>query len=156
MAKIGRPTKCTENLLKRFDKLINKWQPKSEKKFFELCSIECVAYKLGLTRISIWTYTKENQAFFNILKRWETKRDSAFLNLIPKWKKNPALWIFLAKNFLGYSDKMGDYEKALDVIREAFRKELEKHPEVQQQVIEIITKAAQQKRINVPGINYSH
>jgi len=69
-----------------------------------------IAVKLEIHRDTIHQYKKKSEDFDYIFKKWEDKRNYYFSKTAVFFKLKPALWIFLAKNFLNFTDK----EKEVD------------------------------------------
>jgi len=85
--------------------------------FWRQCSVHHIACLLDVSRETIYAWKKKYPEFSDTIKRWEEKRNALFLELR---NKNGA-WIFLAKNWLGMTDKQeitGDEQKPLKVIIE--------------------------------------
>lgn len=110
----GRPNKLTENLIEILDGIIDKWNPfatKTAKKvveeFLSLATLDNLAFKVGISSRALYYFQKEDSdlgAFFlQSVKRYETKRNAFFMMLLPYLKRD-SIWIFLAKNFLGFKD----------------------------------------------------
>jgi len=122
----GRPTKLNREMIVKLNSLVDKWNPdfKDSKQalveFFCFCGLDQVAGALGIYRDKIRDYKKKSGKFRIAIDNWETKRNDFFLRLAPFCR--PAIWIFLSKNFLHYTDRVeiqtGDHEEALDRLRD--------------------------------------
>lgn len=122
LKKRGRPTKYNEELQKKFDKFVEEWLTKENQKsnelfleFTRLCGREQVAHKLGISRELTYEFEKLHNDFLNTIKQWESKRNDCFYRLMPYFIKNPTLWIFLSKNFLGFSDRSEIMQKVDEI-----------------------------------------
>lgn len=110
----GRPNKLTANLIEALDGIIEKWNPfaiKTGKKvveeFFSLSTLDNLAFKMGISSRALYYFQKEESdlgaLFLQSIKKYETKRNAFFMMLLPYFKRD-SIWIFLAKNFLGFKD----------------------------------------------------
>jgi hypothetical protein len=71
--------------------------------FLQLCGMEQLADQLDVSRDTLYEWSKEHPEFSDALKGWLTARNACFYRLA---KTLPAaIWIFLAKNWLGMRDK---------------------------------------------------
>ena len=87
--------------------------------FWKHCSVHHIACLLDISRETIYAWQKKYPEFSDTIKRWEEKRNALFLEL----KMKHGAWIFLAKNWLGMTDKQelehkGDEFHPLRVIIE--------------------------------------
>ena len=74
--------------------------------FFSFCSVDHIAEAFGVCRDTIYEWRAQHSAFDAAMKRWETKRNALFHHLAALKKDvAPAVWIFLAKNWLGMTDR---------------------------------------------------
>lgn len=69
--------------------------------FWKHCSIHHIACLLGTHRDTIYDWEKKHDGFSDTIKSWRERRNALFLEL----KAKHAAWIFLAKNWLGMTDK---------------------------------------------------
>ena len=69
--------------------------------FWKHCSVYHIACLLNVSRETVYAWRDKYPEFSDTIKEWESKRNALFLELN---NKNGA-WIFLAKNWLGMSDK---------------------------------------------------
>jgi len=69
--------------------------------FWQHCSVHHIAVLLDIRRETIYDWRNKFPEFSNTIKKWEEKRDALFLEL----KNKNGAWIFLAKNWLGMTDK---------------------------------------------------
>jgi len=69
--------------------------------FWRHCSVHHIAVLLDIRRETIYDWRNKFPEFSNTIKKWEEKRDALFLEL----KNKNGAWIFLAKNWLGMTDK---------------------------------------------------
>lgn len=77
------------------------------KRFFKLATPAALARRLGIKRRqTIYDWCKKSKAFKDEFEVWQTKREDFFVQLAPYWTSHPAMFIFLAKNWLGMSDKI--------------------------------------------------
>jgi len=93
-----RPTKFNEEVIKKLEKFIAEMDVSN---FWKHCSVHHIACLLGVHRDTIYEWRKQYWEFSVTLKKWEEKRNALFLEL----KRKDGAWIFLAKNWLGMSDK---------------------------------------------------
>jgi len=71
--------------------------------FFDYCSVDSVCLYLDISQQTFNRWIKKHKAFRTAVRRWEQKRNSIFY--IFSLKLKPAVWIFLAKNWLGLNDR---------------------------------------------------
>lgn len=99
--KVGRPTKYNE------EKVIAMIEAYSEtieiRNFFTYCSFEALAEFIGIHRDTLYEWAAKYPKVKNAIQRFTQKRDSLFYAFVPHLK--PASWIFLAKNWLGMTDR---------------------------------------------------
>jgi len=120
--KVGRPSKYNAELQSKFETIVDNWLKKENQsskelflEFTHLCGREQIAHKLGISRDSTYEFEKKHEKFSDTIKRWESKRNDCFYRLMPYFIKNPTLWIFLSKNFLGYSDRSEIMQKVDEI-----------------------------------------
>jgi hypothetical protein len=75
----------------------------SYENFFDYCSVDHVAHFLGINKDTVNEWKKKHKEFYEVMKSWETKRNALFYHFSMRMK--PAVWIFLAKNFLKLTDR---------------------------------------------------
>lgn len=103
MSNRGRPTKYKgEETVKAVQSLIDTM---TMEQFFKCCGIEHIALAIGITRETVYEWCKEYPDFSDTIKRFVTKRNALFLSLCASPQIKDARWIFLAKNWLGMTDK---------------------------------------------------
>ena len=103
MSKRGRPTKYEgKTTVEKVYLLIDAMQVET---FFQCCGIEQIAKALGVHKDTIYEWCKEYPDFSDAIKLFQTERDALFLTLAASPQVKVATWIFLAKNWLGMSDK---------------------------------------------------
>lgn len=78
--------------------------------FFSWCGVENIAQFLNVHRDTVYEWRTKHPDFDTAMAKWETKRNAIFYTLC--LKLNPAIWIFLAKNWLGLKDRF-DFEGAM-------------------------------------------
>lgn len=69
--------------------------------FWKHSSIHHIAVLLDVSRETIYAWQKKHPEFSDTIKKWEETRNALFLELRVK----QGAWIFLAKNWLGMTDK---------------------------------------------------
>lgn len=69
--------------------------------FWKHCSIHHIAVLLDVHRDTVYDWKEKFPEFSDIIKKWQSTRDALFLQL----KNKNSAWIFLAKNWLGMTDK---------------------------------------------------
>ena len=69
--------------------------------FWKHCSVQHIACLLDVVRETIHEWENSHPEFSNTIKKWRDKRNLLFLEL----KNKNSAWIFLAKNWLGMTDK---------------------------------------------------
>lgn len=100
---MARPTKYKEEeTIKAVESIIEQMTAKD---FFSFCGIEHIALALGVCRKTLYNWMDDYPEFLHTIKRWETKRNALFYSLGASKQVSPAVWIFLAKNWLGMSDR---------------------------------------------------
>lgn len=126
-SKGGRPTKLTDALCKKLEKLIDAWDPLGESspedklaEYLRLCSRDSLAHSLSISRDSLSEYTKGDAGFSDTIKRtldyWESKRNAMHLRLLPYFQKE-AVWIFLSKNFNQFTDTFHNKDETTTTLR---------------------------------------
>ena len=99
----GRPTKYEgEKTIAELEAIIEKMKVE---KFLGFCGVEHIAQALGVCRDTIYEWKDKHPEFSYTIKRWETKRNALFYSFMISKQMTPAVWIFLAKNWLGMRDK---------------------------------------------------
>jgi hypothetical protein len=109
---MGRPTKCTGEIVEALNRIVEDMTPAN---FAKYCSVESLAYHLGVHRDTIheWRRSRRNKAFCEAFERWEAKRNYMFMQYVllggmlfgeKRLTASPAVLIFLMKNWLGYKD----------------------------------------------------
>ena len=99
----GRPTKYEgEKTYQAVYAIIEKMEAKD---FFSFCGVEQIAEALGVHRDTIYEWRNKHDEFSDAIKKWETKRNALFYKLAISPQVKDAKWIFLAKNWLGMTDK---------------------------------------------------
>ena len=71
--------------------------------FLQVCGMEQLADALNVSRDTLYEWAKEHPEFSDALKSWLTARNACFYRLAKTLP--PAIWIFMAKNWLGMRDK---------------------------------------------------
>lgn len=99
--KVGRPTKYLAALTCEFVEVII--ETMGPRNFFSYCSVEHVAEILGVHRDTVYDWNEKHPEFAAAMNHWEQKRNALFYPLTRTLK--PAIWIFLAKNWLGLKDE---------------------------------------------------
>lgn len=99
MGKKGRPSKYNKETVPKLQKFIKKMTVTN---FWSHCGKSSVAFYLDVTRETIYDWERKFPEFSDAIKKWEIKRDMLFLQI----KSKQGAWIFLAKNWLGMTDKM--------------------------------------------------
>lgn len=101
--KPGRPTKYkgTETLGQVYA-VINRIRH-TPQDFLQLCGMEQLADALEVSRDTLYVWAKEHPEFSDALKSWLTARNACLYRLAKTLP--PAIWIFMAKNWLGMRDK---------------------------------------------------
>ena len=110
-------TKYNPELLKKFQTLVDKWEPfkhrgrgRDEKildSFFDLGYQSSIAFHLSVSRKRIKDYRDKHPAFKEVYEEWLRKRDHYFMKLARIYHsrdKHTAQWIYISKNILGWSD----------------------------------------------------
>lgn len=98
---VGRPTKYQdEKTCELVEAII---ETMGSRNFFSYCSVEHVAEILGIHRDTIYEWNEKHPEFAAAINHWEQKRNALFYPLTRTLK--PAIWIFLAKNWLGLKDE---------------------------------------------------
>jgi len=92
--------KYNPDFIKKIEKFTKELTSDSSN-FWKHCSIHHIACLLGVHRDTIYEWQKKFPEFSDTIKKWEEKRNACFLEL----RQKNASWIFLAKNWLGMSDK---------------------------------------------------
>jgi len=120
-----RPTKYKKKFNKDVDNFTNGM---SLENFSERCGVEHIALLLEVHRDTIYEWKKQHAGFSDTIKRWEAKRNTLFYGFIQLYPQ--AVWIFLAKNWLGLSDKQqvevsGSKENPLEVCMKMSEEELD-------------------------------
>jgi len=96
--------------------------------YTRLNSLDGVAYYLGISRVTIWSYLNDKVnvydrklkiEFFNTIKRWETKRNALHDRMLLFFAAFPNLWIYLHKNFHGIHDATEEIWGTLTLKRRA-------------------------------------
>jgi hypothetical protein len=70
--------------------------------FLSGCGVEQVADALGVCTDTVYEWKGKHPEFSDSIKSWTTARDAAFYKLAKTLP--PAIWIFMAKNFMGWRD----------------------------------------------------
>jgi len=100
---MARPTKYeNETTVAKVDAITNAM---IAEKFFDFCGVEHIAYALGIHKDTVYEWVKKYDEFSEAIKRWETKRNMLFYKLAASQQVQPGKWIFLAKNWLGMTDR---------------------------------------------------
>lgn len=110
-------TKYNPDLIKKFQTLVDKWNPFKYKgrgsdnrildEFFDKGYIVSLSIHLKLSRSTIREYREKHPAFQEVFDEWQHKRDYFFLKLARIYhtrEKQTAQWIYISKNILGWSD----------------------------------------------------
>lgn len=98
---VGRPTKYQgEKTCELMEAIIETMGPRN---FFSYCSVDHVAETLGVHRDTIYEWNDKHPEFAAALNHWEQKRNTLFYPFTKALR--PAIWIFLAKNWLGLKDE---------------------------------------------------
>lgn len=98
----GRPTKYDGGATcAKVDALAQRLRD-DYREFLSNCIHAQVADHLGIAESTLYEWAKQHAEFSEALKRWETARN-ATLPLLAK-SLPPAIWIFKAKNMLGWKD----------------------------------------------------
>lgn len=97
---MARPTKYSEEFIVQIEQFTETMDTTN---FTERCSVDHIACLLCVRRSTIYNWQKENEQFLDTIKRWESKRNCVFYKKIAEYPQ--AVWIFLAKNWLGMADK---------------------------------------------------
>jgi len=99
----GRPTKYEGD--KTCQAIYAITENMTAKEFFSFCGVEHMAHALDVHKDTIYEWKKQHPEFSDAIKRWETKRNMLFYSLAVSPQIRDAKWIFLAKNWLGMTDK---------------------------------------------------
>ena len=104
---MGRPTKydSTETPGKVYAIIAEMSKEGAVKQFASFCGIEQIADALDVHRDTVYEWMKNHDEFSDAIKTWETKRNSLFYQLMFSSQIKDARWIFLAKNWLGMTDR---------------------------------------------------
>ena len=127
----GRPPRLTKELCDQLDIMINNWDPfnhisydkefsdqdamKAFMLYLDLSTKDNVAFNLGISSSMLYDYqggyrekfdSELVQRFSEAIKRWETKRNAFHMKIRPFFARAEASWIFLAKNFNQFEDKV--------------------------------------------------
>ena len=103
MSNAGRPTKYEgQATIKKLEAIT---ESLSLKDFLTACSIDHIATAMGVCRDTIYEWQKQHPEFSDTVKRWEAKRGKLFYTFAFGKQMSPAVWIFLAKNWLGLTDR---------------------------------------------------
>jgi hypothetical protein len=87
--------------------------------FLQLCGMEQLADSLDVSRDTLYEWAKEHDEFSDALKGWLCARNACFYRMAKALP--PAIWIFLAKNWLGMRDKqIIEFPGANDALRFQF------------------------------------
>jgi len=99
--KAGRPTKYNE------EKVIAMIEAFTEtleiRNFFSFCSFESLADFMGLHRSTLYNWMAKYPKLKEAMELFEQKRNALFYAFVPIL--TPGSWIFLAKNWLGMTDR---------------------------------------------------
>lgn len=99
--KRGRPTVYDE------EKVVGMIEAYTEtlemRNFFSFCSMESLAEFIGVHRDTLYKWMTKFPPLKESIGRFTQKRDALFYAFVPVLK--PASWIFLAKNWLGMTDR---------------------------------------------------
>jgi hypothetical protein len=117
--KMGRPTKYRDaETLGTVRAVIDRLRCDSQD-FLGVCGMEQLADSLGVSRDTLYEWAKVYPDFSDTIKSWMTARNAAFYKQAKKLP--PAIWIFLAKNWLGMRDKqIIEFPGANDALRFQF------------------------------------
>ena len=91
--------KYSEETIPKLEKFIGEMSAGAD--FWKYCSVHHIAVLLDVSRETIYAWQKKYPEFSYTIKRWEEKRNALFLEL----RQKQGAWIFLAKNWLGMTDK---------------------------------------------------
>lgn len=108
-------SKCTPELLSKFEELVENWDPfkyKADRKilseFSDLGYQHSIAFHLEISRPRVRDYKNKYPEFKEIYEKWLQKRDHYFTKLAEIYlhkDKNNVQWIWISKNILGWSDQ---------------------------------------------------
>lgn len=99
--KVGRPTKYDEE---KVIAMIDAYAETIEiRNFFSYCSFEALAEFMGIHKDTLYEWMAKYPKVKESVGRFQQKRDSLFYAFVPILK--PGSWIFLAKNWLGMTDR---------------------------------------------------
>lgn len=102
-ARRGRPTKYEGPATVARVEAIAEGLRNDPKNFDGACGMEQLADRLGVHRDTLLEWGRVHPDFSGVLKTWLTARNAAFYRQMRTMP--PAIWIFLAKNWLGMRDK---------------------------------------------------
>lgn len=98
---VGRPTKYHEE---KVIAMIDAYRETLEiRNFFTYCSFEALAEFMGIYKQTLYTWMAKYPKVKDSVGRFTQKRDALFYSFVPVL--TPGSWIFLAKNWLGMTDR---------------------------------------------------
>ena len=93
--------KYSEETIPKLEKFIGEMSVLTPQDFWSHCSVHHIATLLDISRETVYAWQKKYPEFSDTIKRWEEKRNALFFQL----GRKDGAWIFLAKNWLGMTDK---------------------------------------------------
>ena len=93
--------KYSEETIPKLEKFIGEMSVLTPQDFWSHCSVHHLATLLDISRETVYAWQKKYPEFSDTIKRWEEKRNALFFQL----NRKDGAWIFLAKNWLGMTDK---------------------------------------------------